>query len=788
MASHERPPLAHVRVLELGTGVAAPYAGRLLALLGAAVRKLEPPGGDPARTYPVDDRPLAGISPLYLHLNAGKQIAGLTADGLEAALAWADVVLDSRTRRQVAGTPLDPARLQERRPDLILASVTAWGFAADAPGAVEDELLVQAVSGVTTLTGDPGGLPLRLPGWQSQELAGAYTAAAVLALLYGGARPAPHLDIAWLPCIATGAEGSFERFLFTRIDPVPAGAHAPAVFPSGAIRCRDGFVAPGTVRQHDWDMQCLLYGMPELREDERFRTQAGRAANSRQLWDLIQPWYDAHTKREIFARSLELGLAMGMVMTAADALTDPHLRARGFLAAYDGPDGSFTAPARLCLMTGTAPSPAAPAREAPRGNSSARGEERALPLAGLRLVELTTAWAGPFVGRFLGALGAEVVRVESARALDLWRGPAKLPPGASGPYPNGEPGERPYNRSANFSALNRNKRAISLDVATPPGREALLRLVARADAVLSNFTARVLPNLGLTYAALRAAKDDIVLVTMPALGATGPYAAAAGYGTIIEAMGGFGARFGHRDEGARISQTYYPDAVAGIHATVALLAALERRRTTGAGGMVDLSQQEALWLQLGEGIVLAGCAGREPDRMGNAEPWCVPSGFFPTADGGWLALVVRTDDAFARLAALVGEPLAHVDAGAAARVRERDAIERALAAWTGARPRADLLAALRRAGIAAAPVNTYRGALHDPAMAALHAFEQVTHPESGAQTYLRLPLRLDGRPVATRRPAPCFGQHTDEVLAEAGFTAAEIAALRADGVIRDTPV
>jgi crotonobetainyl-CoA:carnitine CoA-transferase CaiB-like acyl-CoA transferase len=408
-------------------------------------------------------------------------------------------------------------------------------------------------------------------------------------------------------------------------------------------------------------------------------------------------------------------------------------------------------------------------------------------LAGLRIVELTTAWAGPFVGRFLGALGADVVKVESARSYDLWRGPVRLPPGAVGPYPLGEPGERPYNRAANFSALNRNKRGLSLDIAAPAGREALLRLVSRADAVLSNFTARVLPNLGLTYEALRAVKEDIVLVTMPALGAEGPYAGAAGYGTIIEAMGGFGARFGHPDEGARISQTYYPDAVAGIHATVAMLAALERRRTTAEGCMVDVSQQEALWLQMGEGLALASKEGREPDRMGNAEPWCVPSGFFPTADGRGIALVVKTDADFARLAELIGTPLARFDAAAPARLRQRAAIEEAVAAWTGACPADQVLTALGSAGIRAAPVNTYRDALDDVSLAALHAFERLSHPESGEQTYLRVPLRLDGRPVETRRPAPCFGQHSDEILAEAGLSPDEVAALRAAAVVADEP-
>jgi len=174
------PPLAGLRVIELGVGIAVPYAGRLLAMLGATVVKVEPEGGDPARSCAVDDAPLTGISPLYLHLNAGKHNVAPEHAPLDAALGWADMVLDSRVRAQIAGTALDPDSLRGARPILTLASVTAWGFEADEPGEIGDELLVQAVAGVTTLTGDPDAAPLRLAGWQTQYLAGAYTAAAVI--------------------------------------------------------------------------------------------------------------------------------------------------------------------------------------------------------------------------------------------------------------------------------------------------------------------------------------------------------------------------------------------------------------------------------------------------------------------------------------------------------------------------------------------------------------------------------------------------------------------------------
>lgn len=758
-------PLATLRVLELGTGVAAPYAGRLLAMLGATVRKLEPAGGDPARRCPIDDRPFSRTSPLFLYLNAGKQTAAISDDALAEELAWADVVIDSRVRAQLAGTTLDPDRLARTHPDLLLASVTAWGFEAAEPGDVRDELLTEAVAGVTTLTGDAGAAPLRLPGWQSQYFAGAYTAAFILASRCAEPGKRPRLvDVAWVSCLPTGVEGSFERYLYTGLVPPPGGAHPPLPFPSGALRCADGAVVPGTVRQHDWEMQTVLYGMPELLTDERFATREARAANYRALWQVVQPWYDRHARHEIFSRARDLGLAMGMVLTAGDALDDEHLAQRGFLGEHDGPDGRFIAPVRPFIIE-DAPGAVANARAASRQDERSYdevsdrrdvrrqdGDEAALPLRGVRVVELTTAWAAPFIGRLLGALGAEVIKVESARYPDLWRGPIAA--------------DGSHNRMPNFNAVNRNKQSVALDLAAPDGRAALLRLVSVADVVVSNFTARVLPNLRLEYADLCAARPDVVFLNMPALGASGPYRDAAGYGTIIEGMGGFAARFGYRNEDARVSQTFYADPVAGIHGTIAVLAGLTRRRQTGCGCAIDLSQQEALWLQLGEGIALRSLSGREPERMSNAEPGSSPSGCYPSADGRWLALVVGADEEFARLVrATDGALAAFAAASAAERVRQREAIDAAVSAWCSRLPLAELLSRLEAARLRAKPVNSYREASRAPELRRLDAFEEVDHAEVGRRTYLRVPVRLDGQPLSTRLPAPCLGRDTERVLA-----------------------
>ena len=268
------PPLAGLRVLELADGIGGPYAGRLLAMLGATVVKVEPPGGDPARRKQVDDVPLADgeTSALYLHLNAGKHnVAAADAP----PLSWADVVLHNKVRSQLAGTDLDPSR--PAGPDHpLLVTVTAWGFDADDPGTIEDELLVEAASGCIAVTGNDGDSPLRLPGWQAQYQAGATAAVGVLAALR--MERTRHLDVPWIAALQVGMELEFADRLMAGRSRHPSGPFPPAAFPGGALPCKDGHVCPGSYRDVDWEMQSIFYEMPELYEDPRFNSRAARFA------------------------------------------------------------------------------------------------------------------------------------------------------------------------------------------------------------------------------------------------------------------------------------------------------------------------------------------------------------------------------------------------------------------------------------------------------------------------------------------------------------------------------
>ncbi|WP_199434083.1 CoA transferase [Qaidamihabitans albus] len=759
-------PLAGLRVIEVATGVAGPYAGRLLAMLGATVVKVEPACGDPARRIPVDGGTQGGPSPLFVHLGAGKRSVSADAVAVPSALDWADVVLSDRVR-SAFGPWEDTASVSDPP---LLVSVTAWGIDADRPGEPADELLVQAASGLLAATEQDGAL-WRLPGRQSQYLAGAYAAAAALACADRHA----HAEVTWVGAARSAAECQAAATLYACTSPRgddPEEERRQAgfqtgTFPSGAFPCADGHVVPGTVRGKDWVLQCDLYGRKDLVADPRF-SWANRWRNREELRAEIAGWYLARTRREIFDLALEAGWSAGMVLSARDVLTDRHLAERGFIGEVTGAARGpiATRPWRIDGRPGPDPLRLArpgeddawfdPARPRSRGFAGAR--------TGSRVVELTWAWAGPFVGRFLASTGADVIRVEAGSHPDGWRTRFRLRDLGVSPGEGLEPDDITYDASAQFNSLNRGKRAVSVDLRAEAGRQVFRDLVDTADVLVVNMNHRVLADRGLDGFVAERVRRGLVHITMPALGAKGPDRAMAGFGMLTEAMGGFAARFGPPEAGARTSPTYYPDAVAGVHATVAVLAALAARAGGGPGSAIDLSQQETLWSQFGEDIVLAGQEHRDPARLGNAEPGAAGAGVLATADGH-VAYVLADGGTGAG------------PAGSGGLVR-----------WAAARPADEVCAALRAGGAHAQRVHSMRSLLRSGALAEERMLELVDHPVVGRRAYLGIPVTVDGEPLRAATPAPMFDQHTDEVLAEwLGYPPGQLADLREADAIGSVP-
>lgn len=406
-----------------------------------------------------------------------------------------------------------------------------------------------------------------------------------------------------------------------------------------------------------------------------------------------------------------------------------------------------------------------------------------LPLTGVRVLDLSKVWAGPYGTRLLADMGAEVIKVEAPGAWDMTRSLALLP----------RETERIYNRSAYFNHYNRNKYGCAIDLSHPKGRELGLRLVTLSDVVIENYRSDVLERLDFTYEAMRAAREDIILISMPSHGLWGPEARHVAYGTHIEQLGGLVALSGYPDGPPHRSAISYGDPIAGAFAAAAAIAALLYRRWTGRGQHIEVAQWEAFLPMVGEFFVEYGITGREPPRRGNRHASMAPHGVYPCAgDDAWIAVAVPSDAEFAALCEAMGRPELARDerfADVVSRHRNQDELDAIVSIWTRERSKADAAARLQSAGVPAMPVITVPELLEDPQLAARGFFEEVAHREAGTWMMDGPVWRFDKTPAHVRLPAPCFAEHNDYVLRDLlGLSEDEVAALEREGVTSREPV
>jgi crotonobetainyl-CoA:carnitine CoA-transferase CaiB-like acyl-CoA transferase len=406
-----------------------------------------------------------------------------------------------------------------------------------------------------------------------------------------------------------------------------------------------------------------------------------------------------------------------------------------------------------------------------------------LPLLGIRVLDLSKVWAGPYCTRLLGDMGAEVIKVEAPAAWDLTRSLSLL----------SATEERVYNRSSYFNHYNRNKYGCAIDLAHPRGRDLALRLAAISDVVIENFRSDVMRRLDLTYDTFRAAREDIIMVSMPSHGLEGPEAHHIAYGTHIEQLGGLVSLNGYPDGPPQRSGISYGDPLAGATAAAATITALLYRRWTGRGQHVEVAQWEAFLPFVGEFFLEYSMTGALPPRRGNRHASMAPHGAYPCCeDDTWLALAAGSDAEFSALCEVIGRPeLAHDArfADVVSRHHHQDELDAIVSEWTRQWTHREAAAALQAAGVSAAPVLTMPELIPDPHLQARGFWEEVTHLEAGTWWMDGPAWRFDLTPPHVRLPAPSFAEHNDYVLRGLlRLSEAEVAALEREGVTAREPV
>ncbi len=810
---------AALHVVELGEGVAVPYAGRLLAELGADVAKVEPPGGDRARRagpFP-GDRPDPDASALFHYENAHKRGLVLDVDddddrrALDALLGRADVLLTDRPPAELAALRLAPPELTGRHPRLVTVALTPFGIDGPRAGWRGGELAAWAASGLAHGTPglpdcaeDAAGEPPLHPGAPVAEtIAGVTAAVAALVGIFGrdgygqagGTGRGSFLDLSMQAAVASLEQRDHIAWSYARF---PANRLATSIgrMPNCYLPCADGYVALAAPWDHQWRRLVALLGDPEWAYSPLFSTADARGENWDALKLLLGEWSGGQRGEEITRRAGEHGLPFFHFHTIADVAASAQVAARESLVATPCGSATMLVPAAPMRLHGAAQHPrrrapslgehhgevladwlgregdaqaggeatAHPSAEGRRSDRGPAGGERrpgtaSLPLAGVRVLDLGQVVAIPFATQWLARMGAEVLLVESSKHMTT----RELPP-----FGDGRP--RHHDNAGHFNLLNGAKRSLRLDLETEAGRDLVRRLLPHCDVLVDNFKTGVLERMGLGRDAVRALHPSVVQLSLGAFGRTGPMRYQLGLHSAVNLFSGVADVTGYAGGAPRLLGGLLPDAIAGAHVAWALLAALRHREATGEGQYIDGAMYETMLPLIAGSIADFSMNGRAPVRRGNRDAVIVPHGVYPAlGDDRWVAVSAADEEEWRALAAAIGREAwgADPDLGTAEGRREReDAIDRAISAWTRGRTPLEAAETLQRAGVTAAPVLLSAEALADPQLVHRGFVVETEHPVSGRRRHYGMPWRPveAGTPACDLSPAPLLGEHTREVL------------------------
>jgi crotonobetainyl-CoA:carnitine CoA-transferase CaiB-like acyl-CoA transferase len=410
-----------------------------------------------------------------------------------------------------------------------------------------------------------------------------------------------------------------------------------------------------------------------------------------------------------------------------------------------------------------------------------------LPLEGIRVLDFAQVYAGPTASRLLSDLGADVIKVEGIKRMDITRNFV---------MPHNDTTDDYWNKAGYFLLRNGGKRSLTLDFSEDSGGAGLdivKKLIPSCDIVLESFTPHVMEKLGLDYASLTAIRPDLIMISMSGYGQNGPWRDYAGYGMGLEPASGMASLTGYRDGDPLRTGISFTDPYSGIVGAGAALSALVARRRTGKGQYIDLSEQEAAIPIVGYALLDKVMNNRDPKRIGNRSLWYAPQGCYRcVGDDAWVVITARNDGEWAALAQVAGHPEWAQDrrfADVLSRFENHDEIDRLITAWTETQDQHQAANALQAAGVIAAPVLNPKQVLLDEHLRERKFFDRVETAHGPRPVPHQLGAKFSAFEMNSGRNAPRLGEHNAEILrGELGMTDEEIAALKEQGVIGEEPV
>jgi crotonobetainyl-CoA:carnitine CoA-transferase CaiB-like acyl-CoA transferase len=805
-------PLDGVRILDL-TDERAIYGGKLLADLGADVVRPEPPGGDALRRRG-PRREAGGASLWYAFFASSRRFATIDLEAaagrarLEELAARADVVLSCDGGFGLGGTRspvLDLAAVRERSPAQVQVAVSSFGDDGPWRELMAPDLIAGALGGAVAATGTPETPPLKTFGELNFMVSGTYAAIAALAALnHARATGAgQRVAVSVHECIASCLEQVLMLNWYgpgmgrTRVQPRQGGTHWSMGLT--VMQAKGGAIMASPLP--DFDAQLAWLVEEDAHQDlldEKYSGPENLPLYLPRLMQVMRDWVAVQDPEELFFRAQARHSPYGWVLPIERLADNPQLAARGWWTEFSIDGASVRGPGAPYRFSATPWRNLAPgtvgagtlqddlswntplratsrSRPDPEQGSVVPGSR---PLDGVRVLDFTHVLAGPYATRILADMGADVVKVNSMERALAGNGP-----------------DSPY-----YVMWNRNKRALALDMRNPEGRALCRRLCDVADVVIENFAVGVLDRWGIAYAPVSGTNPGVIYVQMSGMGHGGPWSGFVTYAPTIHALSGLTLLTsvpGREDIGIGYS---YNDHQAGLHGTVAILAALEARRRTGRGQQVDLSQFEVGVNFLGPSLLDWFANGRAARATGNRLPYddAAPHGVYPCRPQGegvigerWIAIACMDDAHWRALRVLLGEPAWAADPGldtgrgrvaAAARLDER------IAAWTRDADAVELMTRCQAAGVPAGVVQDGIDlAERDPQLQHTGFIRPIGEPglPLGDQWAERLPLRFEHTPCDEYHRTRLLGEDNAAVLADwLGMSPAEVALHEANGVLR----
>lgn len=802
--------LSALRIVELSNRVAGEYCGKLLGDFGAQVTKIESPaGGSPTRrsgpfatTGDTHER-----SGLFGYLNTNKRSVALDIntpggrEALQTLLGGVDIVLDDHPRGYLESLGIDPTKIATTHPQTIVCAITPFGYDAPASMQTAHGLNVFHSSGWGYHSPSEPNLslpPLKGAGrFHVDYESGLSAAVALAAAVYWRTNTGrgQFVDVSQQEALASLSDYVLGQMVAGTMEVSARRQAFDLRGPAAVFECLDGHVYLWMSEPAHWNGLRTLMGEPEWMADfpERWLELHLTEERIQRCRAEIGRWMKGQHKLEVAARGQKLGVALVPVNTVKDLFESEQMKSRGFFAPVEHPVlGRLNHPTVPYQLSATPARIVTPApllgqhtesvlREAPRGESrislpnplkpAAPVQQRGGPLQGVRVLELTKIWAGPYTGKLLAFLGAEVIRVESYDSLDATR----------------RYGVKDINDAPGFQAVNPGKCSVQLNVRSAEGRGLIEKLVGVSDIFIENLRPGAAARLGLGYEALRSLQPQIVAVSMSMYGSRGPLSYQTGYAPCFSALGGICNLIGYEDGPPQLLNIRYGDSSYGTAAAFSALVALLHRQRTGEGQFVDVSAVESLAAMLGDSFMEYSLTGRVPARDGNRHPDMAPHGCYPCADGHWISIAVQSDAEWRALCDAMGAPALSASPlydDRASRQSHAQELDEILATWTRTQDARQLEATLRERGVAAFKSSNSIDLISDAHLWERGFYYPVEDSKGRSIPIVGAPWRMSATPASINRAAPLLGEHNDYVLGELlGLSTKERQRLIADKIV-----